>query len=57
MGKPIKHLSKGKVKSTLVRTLTWKMTLAVREKGRGGGGTVVEKDPCMVIRAQPKCSQ
>ena len=33
------------------------MTLAVREKGRGGGGTVVEKDPCMVIRTQPKCSQ
>ena len=41
MGKPIKHLSKGKMKPTLVRILTRKMTLAVRETGRGRGGTVV----------------
>ena len=40
MGKPIKYLSKGKMKPTLERILTSKITPAVREIGRRGGGAV-----------------
>ena len=45
------------MEQTSLRILTWKMTPAGVEKGGEGGGIVVQNDPCMVIRAQPKYSQ
>ena len=32
------------------------MTPGGGEKGRGGGGTVAQNDPCITIRAQTKYS-
>ena len=57
MGKPIKIFEQWKDEATSLRIVPWNMTLAGEMKGRGGGGTVAQNDPNMVIRDQQKYSQ
>ena len=45
------------MKPTSLIFLTWKITPGGGDKGREAGGTVVQNDPCMVIRAQSKYRQ
>ena len=54
MGKLQKYVSKGKMKPTSLRSLTWQMTPGDGEKGREGGGTMALNIPFMLMIAATK---
>ena len=54
MGKLQKYVSKGKMKPTSLRSLTWQMTPGDGEKGREGGDTMALNIPFMLIIAATK---
>ena len=57
MGKTIKIFQQRNEETNTIENFHMKITSAGGKKGRGGGGTVGQNDPCMVITGHSKNSQ
>ena len=57
MGKPINIFEQRKYETNVIDIFNIKNDTGWWDRGRRGGDTVTQKNPCMVIRAQPKYRQ